>query len=109
MQSKALITDCSSFLVEYPVTGNPLIRLVVKSVNTKVRPAYENLFSTFYTVKSPEELKTVFATVLERGEDPMREERLKAVDAMGVMGEKSSAERIMGTLLDVCGKKETGE
>lgn len=105
MQSKALITDCSSFLVEYPVTGNPLIRLVGESVSAKVRPAYDNLFSTFYTVKSLEELKTVFATVLERGEDPMRKERLKAVDSLGVMGEKSSTERIMGALLGICGKK----
>lgn len=105
-QSRLLITDCSSFLVEYALTNNPVIRLVPKEINVSSRPAYASLFETYYTVHSLNEMYSTFAQVLEQGEDPKREERLNAVRELGLMGGKTSAERIMEKLRRVCRRNE---
>ena len=47
-----------------------------------------------------------FAQVLERGEDPRKEARLKAVRELGLMGNGSSAGRIMNKLREVCGRRQ---
>lgn len=101
-QAKALITDCGSFLVEFPMTGKPLIRLIPKDLDYPLFPAYEELYDSFYTVRNLEEMYEAFAQILERGEDPKKERRLKAVRDLGLMGEKTSAERIMGKLREIC-------
>ena len=101
-QAKALITDCGSFLVEFPMTGKPLIRLIPKDLDYPLFPAYEELYDSFYTVRNLEEMYEAFAQVLERGEDPKKDRRLKAVRDLGLMGEKTSAERIMGKLREIC-------
>lgn len=102
--AKALITDCGSFLVEFPMTGKPLIRLIPKELDYPLFPAFENLYDSFYTVGNLDEMYSTFAQVLERGEDPKKEARLNAVRELGLMGNRSSAERIMDKLRDICGR-----
>ncbi|MBR3922424.1 MAG: hypothetical protein IKJ45_04885, partial [Kiritimatiellae bacterium] len=102
--AKALITDCGSFLVEFPMTGKPLIRLVPQELNYPLFSIFEELYDSFYVVRNLDEMYRAFALVLERGEDPKREERLQAVKTLGLMGEKTSAERIMDALREVCGR-----
>lgn len=104
--ARALITDCGSFLVEFPITGRPLIRLIPKVMEYPVFPAFLKLYESFYSVHDLAEMHSTFEQVLERGEDPKREERLKAVRELGLIGDKSSAERIMEKLREVCGRKE---
>ena len=105
-RAKALITDCGSFLVEFPITGRPLIRLIPKILDYPVFPAFHKLYDSFYSVHSLDEMYSAFSLILERGEDPKKEERLKAVRELGLIGGKSSAERIMEKLREVCGRKE---
>ena len=100
--SKALITDCGSFLVEYPMTGKPLIRLIPKELDYPLFPAFENLYNSFYEVRNLDEMYATFAQVLERGEDPRKEARLKAVQELGLMGNGSSAGRIIMKLREIC-------
>ena len=102
--AKALITDCGSFLVEFPMTGKPLIRLIPKELDYPLFPAFEKLYNSFYEARNLDEMYAAFAQILERGEDPKKEARMKAVQDLGLMGEKSSAERIMEKLREICGR-----
>ena len=102
--AKALITDCGSFLVEFPMTGKPLIRLIPKELDYPLFPAFEKLYDSFYTVSNLDEMYATFAQVLERGDDPKKEERINAVRELGLMGDKTSAERIMEKLREICGR-----
>ena len=105
--AKALITDCGSFLVEFPMTGKPLIRLIPKELDYPLFPAFEKLYDSFYTVRNFDEMYAAFALVLERGEDPKKETRLNAVRELGLMGDGTSAERIMDKLREICGREAT--
>ena len=100
--AKALITDCGSFLVEFPMTGKPLIRLIPKELDYPLFPAFEKLYSSFYEARTLDEMYAAFASVLERGEDPRKEARLNAVQELGLMGNGSSAGRIMKKLREIC-------
>lgn len=84
--SRAMVTDCSSFLAEYPTTGRPLIRLISgKSRMVPMAPG-KKLFRSFYSVHTESEMNDVFRTVLEEGKDPMREERWRIVRECGLLG-----------------------
>ena len=100
--AKALITDCGSFLVEFPMTGKPLVRLIPKELDYPLFPAFEQLYKSFYEVRNLDEMYATFAQVLERGEDPRKETRLNAVQELGLMGNGSSAGRIMKKLREIC-------
>ena len=79
LKSKALITDCGSFLIEYFVTGKPLIHLISSTVKVQPISVAKHYFDTWYKVHDLKEMAKTFETVLERGEDPMRKERLTAL------------------------------
>lgn len=96
-QSKALITDCSSFLVEYALTGNPIIRLVDENINVRTRPAYKQLFSSYYVVDSKSNMESIFTNIFENEEDNMRQRRIAAVAGLGV-GSELSAIKILSYL-----------
>lgn len=102
--SRVLITDCGSFLVEYPITGHPLIRLIPKEIDYPVFPIFNQLYASFYSVHNLEQMYLTFESVVERGEDPRKNERMKAVQELGLINKKSSAERIMEKLKQVCGR-----
>lgn len=103
-KAMAMITDCGSFLVEFPITGKPLIRLVPKELDFPILPMFDKLLSTAYAVHNLNEMYATFAQVLERREDPKKAERVEAVKELGLFGSKPSAERIMDVLRAVCGR-----
>ena len=103
--AKALITDCGSFLIEFPMTGRPLIRLIPKELDYPLFPAFKKLYDSFYEARNLHEMYAVFSQVLERGEDPKKEARLSAVRELGLMGDITSAGRIMGKLREICGRE----
>lgn len=82
--SAALITDCSSFLVEYPLTGNPLIRLNNPNTNVVTRPCYQKLFDSFYNVNTMTELAGVLDKVVAFGEDRLRVRRMQCLCNAGI-------------------------
>lgn len=85
-RSKAMITDCASFLTEYACTGKPIVRLV--SPRAKILPCAlsEKLYSTYYQVRKIEELEPVLDELLVKGNDPNREARQAAAKAMNLTG-----------------------
>lgn len=89
-ESSALITDCGSFLVEYPCTKNPIIRLVSSACCIPVPKPSRELFDSFYNVHDLDEMYEVFNTVLIEGKDPKRGERLSAVSRAGLLTNNAS-------------------
>lgn len=102
--AKALITDCGSFLVEFPMTGKPLIRLMPKELDYPLFPAFRKLYDSFYEARNLDEMYSTFVQILERGEDPKKEARLNAVRELGLMGRGTAAGRIMEKLREICGR-----
>ena len=87
MESKALITDCGSFLPEYFATGKPLIHLISKNRKIEPAPPAKMYFDTFYQVHNEEELRSVLARVVEQGDDYRKQERLAMLEKVGLLGD----------------------
>lgn len=107
-RSRAMITDCASFLTEYASTGKPLVRLI--SSQAKLHPCElsERLYSTYYQVRKIEELEPVLDDLLAKGNDPNREARQAAAKAMNLTGTDAAGniirhleELIFGTSADL--------
>ena len=102
-QSKAMITDCASFLFEYPATGRPLIHLVLPEDNMGDTIAeLHPLLKSYYRTDNEKDMLDFFKTVLEKGLDPRRDERLALLKDAGMVGVNAS-ENILGYL-----KRELG-
>lgn len=84
MESKAMITDCGSFLTEYSCTGKPLIHLVPGKLPAQPNPALEKLYGLFYEAPDNETLLKWLNQIVIKGEDPRREERLKCAEESGL-------------------------
>ena len=93
-RAKAIVTDCGSFLTEFAATGKPVIHLVPTPESVKPAKYMEPLFDSFYRVRNEEELKAAFSSVLERGEDPKRDERLSCMASLG-FSESDAAGNVM--------------
>ena len=89
-RSSLMITDCASFLVEYPCTKNPLIHLVSSSCKVPIPEPSRKLFESFYEVHNYEEMIHTFNMIIVECEDPKRTERLKAVEKAGLFETKAS-------------------
>lgn len=98
-KSSALITDCASFLVEYPCTGNPIIHLISSACTVVIPKPSERLFATYYQVHNLDEMYQCFDTVLCKGLDPMYDARMKAVRAAGLC-EANASKNIINHLYD---------
>ena len=88
--SMAMITDCGSFLSEYGATGHPIIHLLSPQ-NKEVPPeSIKRLYDTYYQVHNEKELYTWLTTILEEGRDPNKSERLRALEAVGFLGQNAA-------------------
>lgn len=96
--SRAMITDCASFLVEYACTGKPIVHLVPEKIKYPPHPISAGLFASYYQVRSAEELKVAFEKIILRGEDPKKELRLAKVREMNLCN--SNAARNIVEYLD---------
>lgn len=79
LDSRALITDCGSFLIEYFCTGKPVIHLVSDKCNVVPPPPTLKIFDTFYKVENADEFDKVLDTLLQKNNDYKREERLNVL------------------------------
>lgn len=103
LESRVMITDSGSFLPEYGSTGRPVVRLICAN-NKHIPPkAAREVYDTYYQVHNMEELYSMLASVIERGEDSKREERLAAVKRAGLLCQKAS-ENIIRELRKVYGR-----
>ncbi len=79
LASSAMVTDSCSFLVEYGITGRPIIHLADlpdPARDTRFTPLGRELLATLHRACDAEELARELKTVVVRGEDPRREDRL---------------------------------
>lgn len=99
-KSKALITDCGSFTIEYFCTGKPLIHL--KNINCKGRilTYTERIFDTFYKVWNKDELYQALDEILIKGNDYKKVQREEVLKQSHLFEDKSAAERIMSDLMN---------
>lgn len=86
LKSKAMITDSGSFLIEYGITGKALIHLVPHGAGTELSPHIKDLLDAYYRVESPDELANALDLIIERGEDPKRQQRLTALRGTQLLG-----------------------
>lgn len=85
-KSRAMVTDCGSFLSEYMPVGKPLIRLIPDNIKVGPCPVAEDYFKTFYNCYDKEEMMKAFNLVLEQGQDPLQEERISSCKKANLIG-----------------------
>lgn len=84
--SKVLITDCASFLVEYACTENPIIHLISHEALFRPHTISRRLFNTYYQVDSWEDFDRHFKRVVVEGDDCNRKARLREVARLNLLG-----------------------
>lgn len=85
-KSDMMITDCSSFLGEYFVTGKPLLHLM--SEKSQFRNSDNPILKCYYRANNLEELKTLLEILPQK--DSMRELRLKTLEESGLKNNPAS-------------------
>lgn len=74
--SKLMITDCSTFLIEYLMTGKPLINLVSKNA-VEFNDFAKDAIKYFYNPKDNKELEYVLNSIILKNKDELEKERIK--------------------------------
>lgn len=77
-ESDIMITDCSSFLIEYFFTGKPIIWLKSNRQKIQFNIFVEELIESFYIVNSYDDILK-YIEMLENDEDVMKEKREKLI------------------------------
>lgn len=101
LDSKALITDCGSFLIEYFATGKPLLHLISESCKPKAPRFIQKIFDTFYKVDNNEELYETLDEILVKGNDYLKEYRKKVLNKQTWIN-TYAAENIIEDIRQVC-------
>lgn len=109
-ESRALITDCDSFLVEYAFTGNPIIHLKRDGYNVGSVSPLVDLFETYYKVDDTSQLDAVLDDVVLRRNDSQRQSRLDVMRKLG-LGTHDTSSEIVSNLNSIFfkGTSETAE
>ena len=89
-KSKMMITDCSSFLGEYFVTGKPLIHLM--SEKSQFRTSDNPILKTYYRANNIDELKILLKTLPEH--DNLKDLRQQTLSDIGLKNNCASKEII---------------
>ena len=76
--SSALITDFSSIIIEYLITGNPIVFCTTKTNMDQPTEEFEKILSCCYIADNGEDIKK-YLLQLKKGEDPLKEKRLIAI------------------------------
>lgn len=100
LKSRAMITDCGTFLTEYGATGKPIIHLICPENTLKPLQASKIVYDTYYDVHNLNDMYLIFKTVLEEGRDPACEERLAKLSEAG-WGTMDASANIVADLANV--------
>lgn len=93
--SKALITDCGSFLAEYMPTKNPVI-LLRSDIATPYNFLAQKVTKYYYKAHNLEELSDLFNEVLLKGNDINKKQRLQMLEDLHLVN--SASENILRDL-----------
>ncbi len=95
--SKALITDCSSFLAEYSLTGKPLLHLISK--NSIAHSSLNTLIAkNYYKIHSQMSLESHLQEVIIKGNDFMKQGRIEQINKIFAGETFNSAKNILSYL-----------
>ena len=97
-QSKAMITDCGSFLTEYFITEKPVIHLISET-SIGYNPSAEAVVENYYKAHNLEELELLLNNIIIKNEDPLKEIRLKAIKDLNFAG-TYAAENIYNDIME---------
>ena len=85
LESKALITDCASFLVEYFCTKKPVIHLISSTCGIVPKAPFKKIIDTYYKARNLDEMYEHFENVLIKEDDILKEKRLKVLKESGLL------------------------
>ena len=85
LDSKALITDCGSFLIEYFCTGKPIIHLISKDCKIKPLLPSKRIFDTFYKAENIDSVFSHLETLLVKNNDYLKDSREKLLKESGLL------------------------
>ena len=105
MNSDLLITDASSFLLEYLPTEQPIIRLVPKPERAKLNPFGSFLSSAWYKADSFELFEKLFGEIFLLNDDFLSDTRKNITNCFFDL-KSSSSEKIMNYLVNILGKEK---
>ena len=100
-RSRALITDCLSFLSEYLILDRPLIRLEPQKT-PDVAPPARRKFDAMYRVNNMEDMMKAFDLVILNNQDPMKETRHQVIAEIG-LDKNDISQQLIQTLNSVLG------
>lgn len=101
-RSSCMITDCSSFLVEYSCVNKPLIHLKSSEQYLEDAPPFKKLFDSFYRVEDMSGLYATLDDIVVKGNDPNKAARDKAVKELKLNG-SNAAQNIVDHLTKLVG------
>ena len=84
LNSKAIITDCGSFLTEYFCTGKPILHLISKHCKVIPPKPTKKIFDTFYKIHDNNELFKYLDDIIIGNNDPMIEYRRQTLKELGL-------------------------
>lgn len=99
--SQLMITDCSTFLVEYFLTGKPLLQLLPEK-----EPSFNNfvkrITKNYYKITNNDELEKRLNEILINNEDTMKQSRLEALKKFDFVKNSSKCfiQNIINTIED---------
>jgi CDP-glycerol glycerophosphotransferase (TagB/SpsB family) len=103
LDSKLLITDCSSFLTEYFCTSNPIVHLISPTCKPTPSKFAEKIFGSFYKVRTNEELLKCLDDLLVKNNDYNKDVRLKVLEETGLL-KNNAAKNILQDIKQTIGR-----
>lgn len=93
--SKVMITDSASFLVEYFPTKQPVIHLMTEISKNCWTPDVTKLINTYYPANNLEELKSQLKNIFEDNNDYKQHFRSKILSELDYCNQTLSAKRVI--------------
>ena len=93
--SKVMITDSASFLVEYFPTKQPVIHLMTETSKNCWAPDVTKLINTYYSANNLEELKSQLKKIFEDNNDYKQSFRSKVLSELDFCNQTLSAKRVI--------------
>ena len=97
--SDLLITDSSSFLLEYMPTLKPIIRLTNKKTKMKFSKLGKLISQGLYQVTDFNQFKKHFEQIIVQNQDPLLEKRKEIVHAL--IDDNSASQKIIDYILNI--------
>ena len=100
IDSDLIITDASSFLLEYMLSGNPIIRLIHKEERIPLNCFGQMLSNGWYQASSYEEFTNYFNNIIINNKDNLKEKRQEIISSC-IDKNTSASEKILLELKNI--------